>query len=253
MRRIAIGSVAVLFAALSVTLAASGGGETRDAAFDDALAHTAHQTSQRYKITVRMTHGDTPLSLHIRGQANRHTVSVKMRMGAVKLPDGTKVPGPNGAALLNGPFLYERAPSTIAVYGSVNWLRLRVHALAPSSDDVKAVRSMTPAPILDVLDAAAIAPAEPGARVFHGTIAYDDPSVRAGLARLTGGIEFRGLRVSAMVGRDGLVHRVVLTGRTPDGKTMLSLRAHLYAFGTAVHVTPPAPGTFMDDHKELPA
>ena len=43
----------------------------------------------------------------------------------------------------------------------------------------------------------------PGARLYRGTVAYDDPVVRSSLARLTGGMEYRGLRISAYVGRDG--------------------------------------------------
>jgi hypothetical protein len=107
--------------------------------------------------------------------------------------------------------------------------------------------------LLRALDAARIAPASQGTRSFHGTLAYDNPAVRAGLVHLTGGLEFRGLRISALVGNDGLVHRIVVTGRTADGRTTFSLRAHLFGLGKAVHVTPPAPGTFLDPHQDPPA
>jgi hypothetical protein len=82
--------------------------------------------------------------------------------------------------------------------------------------------------------------------VFAGTVAYDDPVVRTALRDLAAGFEFRGLRLRVVVGRDGLIHSLHLTGRTADGKTALSLRARLFGFDTPVHVKPPAPGTFMD-------
>jgi hypothetical protein len=169
-----------------------------------------------------------------------------MRVADVKLPDGTVVRGAAGAALLDGPFLYERAPVAIAQHGNLHWLRLPVASLSRSSDDLRAVHSMTPAPLLRLLRAARIAPAAEGARVYHGSVAYDDPAV-VRLAKLTGGIEFRRLRVSAVVGDDGLVHRIVVTGRTQDGEATFSLRARLFGFGRPVHVTPPAPGTFLDE------
>ena len=59
------------------------------------------------------------MALHIRGQARPHTVSVAMRMSDLTLDDGTVVPGPTGAALLDGPFLYEHAPSNLALVGPV--------------------------------------------------------------------------------------------------------------------------------------
>jgi len=252
-RGFAIAAAAALTAA-SVAFAATGGGEAaRTPGLSAAIARTQQASSERYKIHVRLERDGQPLSLHIRGQASPSTISLRMRMGDVRLPDGTRIPGPNGAALLDGPFLYERAPSALALYGGVHWLRLSVRNLAPSSQDMKAVNAMTPRPILLALAAARVAPAAADARVFHGTLPYDDPAVRVGLAKLTGSLEFRHLRISAFVGDDGLVHRVVLTGRTPDGRTTISLRARLYGFGAAVHVTPPKPGTFIDDRRQLRA
>jgi hypothetical protein len=49
------------------------------------------------------------------------------------------------------------------------------------------------------------------------------------------------------VGRDGLVHRLLITGHTADRASTLALSARLFAFGKPVHVKPPAPGTFVDD------
>jgi hypothetical protein len=82
--------------------------------------------------------------------------------------------------------------------------------------------------------------------VFAGPVAYDDPIVRVALGQLVGGFEFRNLRVRVVVGRDGLIHHFLLTGRTADGTTSLALRARLFDFGGPVRVHPPKPGTFMD-------
>jgi hypothetical protein len=86
--------------------------------------------------------------------------------------------------------------------------------------------------------------------VFRGTVAYDDRVVRRGLSSLTSDIEFRDLRITAWVGRDGLLHRIRLTGRTADRSTALHLDARLYAFGSRVRVQPPAADAFLDPKRE---
>jgi hypothetical protein len=249
---VAIGGVA-LAALLATAFAVAGGGHAAPApGLARAVDKTEAAPSERYTIHVRLTRQGVPMALHVRGQASAHTVSVAMRMSDLTLDDGTVVPGPSGAALLHGPFLYERAPSNIAVPGDVQWQRISVASLPRRSPDLAAVRSMSPRPLLRMLRAVHIVPGR-GARVFHGWIAYDDAAIRR-LSQLTGDLEFRHLRVSAFVGRDGRVHRVVLTGRTADGRTMLSLRARLFAFGKPVHVTPPKPGTLMDEQlAQIPA
>jgi hypothetical protein len=243
----------VVLAAGSVAFAANGDHSARYPSLRQAVADTASTKSERYAFHVRMTRGASTLTLHVRGQAATGTISVSLRMGDTTMPDGTKVPGPRSAALIDGPFLYERVPSSLGGVGKVLWLRVRLSELPKSSHDLSVVHALTPAPLLRVLDAARIAPASQGTRSFHGTLAYDNPSVRAGLVHLTGGLEFRGLRISALVGSDGLVHRIVVTGRTADGRTTFSSRAHLFGFGKAVHITLPAPGTFLDPHQDPPA
>jgi hypothetical protein len=251
---VALGGVA-LAAALSATFAVAGGGSATpksERSLSAAAAKTEAAASERYAIHVRLTRQGTPMALHIRGQASAHTVSVAMRMNDLTLDDGTVVPGPNGAALLHGPFLYERAPSNIAVNGDVQWLRLPVASLSPGSADLATVRSMSPAPLLRLLRAVHVVPGK-NELAFNGWIAYGDRAMRR-LSRLTGALEFRHLRVSAVAGHDGRVHRIVLTGRTADGKTTLSLRARLFAFGKPVHVTPPKPANFMDEQlAQMPA
>jgi hypothetical protein len=176
----------------------------------------------------------------------KQTISVRLKMADMKLPDGTVVPGLSGAALLDGPFLYERAPSNVAVFGTLRWLRVPLSSLGAASPALRSLHDMTPAPLLRVLNEShAIARTAP-AHVFSGPVAYDDPIVRDALTSLTGGLEFRHLRIAAWLGRDGLVHRVMLTGRTADGTRTLRLDARFFAFGRPVTVTPPALGTFVD-------
>ncbi len=70
--------------------------------------------------------------------------------------------------------------------------------------------------------------------------------MRTAITRLSGGVEFRDLRVTAQVGTDGLVDGIGVTGTTADRATTLDIEARLYAFGRPVHLTPPAEGTFVD-------
>jgi len=246
MRKAALLCSIAFVAGLSVALARSGDAAPKPG-LANALIRTGHADSTRYAVTVHITKDGQPLSLHIRGQINTKIISVRLRMGDVRMPDGTKVPGPNGAALLLGPFLYERAPNTLAVLGSVHWLRLRVAELPKSSAELKAIHAMTPSPLLRVLGEAHMKLVRQGGHLYRGDVAYDNPMVRGSLFHLTGGIEFRNMRMWAYVGRDGLVHRLLLTGETADGKSKLALSARLYAFDRPVHVAPPKPGTFMDD------
>jgi hypothetical protein len=233
-------------AAISVGFAAVAGGHAaRKPGLAAAIKRTQAARSERYVLRVSLARPPRRLTLQIHGQASEQTISVRMKMGDVKLADGSVVPGPDGAAVLDGAFLYERAPSGIAVNGKLHWLRMSRASGAATSADLAAVHTMTPEPLLAILRAAHIAPAAPDARVFHGSISYDAPVLRK-VSKFTGNVQYRRLRVSAFVGADGYVHRIVLTGRTPDGRATFSLRARLFAFGKPLHVTPPAPGTFMD-------
>src|SRR3954469_21341706 len=242
---VVLGGVAVA-ASVAATFAVAGGGHAvPKRGLTAAVSKTEAASSVRYTIHVRLTRQGKPMALRIRGKAAEQTLSVAMRMSDLTLDDGTVVPGPTGAALLDGPFLYERAPSNVSVDGPVKWQRLAVWTLRAGSPDLAAIRSMSPAPLLRVLRAAHTGQASRGGPVFRGSIDYDDRAVRR-LARLIGDLEFRHLRVAAVLGGDEGVHRLVLTRRTADGMTTLSLRARLFGFGKPVHVTPPKPGTFVD-------
>jgi hypothetical protein len=250
---VVLGGVAVA-ASVAATFAVAGGGHAvSKPGLTAAVSKTEAASSVRYTIHVRLTRRGVPMTLHIRGRAAADMVSIAMRMSDLTLDDGTVVPGPSGAALLDGPFLYERAPSNLPVDGPVQWQRLAVWTLPARSPDLAAIRSMSPSPLLRVLHTAHTGRARGSSRVFHGSIPYDERAVRR-LARLIGNLEFRHLRVSAILGRDERVHRIVLTGRTADGMTTLSLRARLFGFGKPVHVTPPKPGTFVDEQlAQIPA
>jgi hypothetical protein len=241
-----IGVVIALLGAASVALAASGGTRARVSSLSQAVARTTQASSLRYSFEVRIVRDGKPTVMHVRGAWAGSTISVRVRMGDQTMPDGTVVPGPDGAALLDGPFLYERAPSFIVVLGKVTWLRLPVASLSPRSGALQSVHELTPSPLLRVLDEAHAAPTTPAATLFRGPVAYDDPIVVAALAPLSGGLQFRNLHVSASIWTDGLVHGIVIAGRTADGKTTLRIGASLYAFGKPLQVTPPAEGTFLD-------
>jgi hypothetical protein len=239
-------SLAIVVAA-SVAFARSGDAAPKPG-LARALVRTAKVHTQRYVLRVRITKNELPMSLRVRGQASDRTISVRLTMGDVTLPDGTSVPGPTSAALLLGPFLYERPPSSLGLLGKKRWLRVRVEDLSEASPELKMVHALTPAPLLRVLGEARTTQARAGSGLYRGPVAYDNPAVRTGLARLTGGTEFRGLKVSAWVARDGLVHRLAVTGRTADGASTLEISARLFAFDRPLHVSPPKPGTFLDEH-----
>lgn len=246
-KRTPIGAfVLALVGAGAFSLAALGGGKTAGVDLRHAAAATARASSVHYTFVVRLQKKEQPLVLHISGGSSRTATAVRLRLADLTLSDGTTMPGATGAVMLSSPFLYERAPDGVAVYGNIRWLRLHVLGKSPHSQVMSTVRSMTPSPLLRIIGEARLHAVSTSGS-FAGTVAYDDPVVQTALHTLGGGIEFRNLRVFVKVGKqDGLIHRVQLTGRTADGKTKLALRARLYGFGAPVTVVPPKPGTFMD-------
>jgi hypothetical protein len=224
---------AALLAALSITFAASGGRAAEKPGVADALTRTSHLASLHYAVHVGIRENGMPLALHIRGQSDARTVSVHFR---------TK--GMSGGELVYGPFLYEQAPDGIAVYGKVRWLRTTLSRLPSNSRELETLRALKIGALLDVVGRGHLRANATG-RVFRGAVAYDDPVVREDLSHLTGGLEFRGLRLTVHL-RRGLIDRLQLTGKTADGSSRLSLAAHLFAFNRPLHVVPPKPGTFMD-------
>ena len=242
MRKTALSALtAALVGAGSFALVASGSGRGQTADVAAANARTARADSVHYSVVVRVLKEGQPMVLHIDGGSSPDAVAVHLRLDDLS----SNMPGTTGAILLSTPFLYERAPDGIAVFGNIRWLRLRVSRLSPRSETLSTVRSLTPSPLLRVVAEAKLHPGA-AAGSFAGTVAYDDPIVRTALTSLAGGIEFRNLHVSVSVGDDGLIHGVRITGRTADHATTFALAARLYAFGAPVKVIPPKPGTFMD-------
>jgi hypothetical protein len=234
----------VLLAAGAFAFAAAGGDRARDADAATANVRSAQAASVHYAVTVTLTKQKQPMTLHISGGSSRDALAVRLRLDEVKLKDGTTVPGTTGALRLRAPFLYERAPGGLAVLGK-RWLRLSTDGLSPRSPTMSALRALTPSPLFRVVAETKLRPSgAPGS--FAGRAAYDDPVVVTALNRLTGGLQFRALRVGVRIGADGLVHRIRIDGRTADGTTTLRLRAKLYGFGRPVEVVPPKPGTFVD-------
>jgi hypothetical protein len=226
-------ALAALVAALSIAFAAAGGTAAAPRpTLADALSRTAHVASLHYAFRVGIHRYGIPLALHIRGQSDGHTISVRLSTGGLSAQE-----------LLDGPFLYEQAPNGMVVNGKWRWLRMSVASLGPSSKALDVVHALTPEPLLRLIARGRLSG---NGRVYRGGVAYDDPIVRAALARLNGGLEFRQLRLTVDVGRDGLVHRVRLTGRTADGSSTFLLVARLFSFNRPVHVSPPKPGTFID-------
>ena len=240
--------IAMLVVGASVAIAATGHApKPRASSLAAAAARTAHVSTQRYAVDLRIVKDSVPRVLHARSAVAPGTVSVWLKLAPVKLPDGTLIPGSDTDGLIDGPFLYERMPDGLAGQGAIDWLRVSIASLSPSDPALSGMQGMTAMPLLHVLGEARAHSVTRNANLFRGTVAYDDPIVVAGLRMFTAGLQFRDLQVTAWIGPQGLVRRVRLTGHTADRKTTLLVNARLYAFGRPVHVTPPAEGTFMDE------
>src|SRR5690348_8278231 len=230
MRRLALILSAAIIAAASIALAARGGNAAPKPGLPDALAKTSQAPSLRYAFKVTISNEGMPLALHVQGQSDRKTISVHLATA-----------GLSGAEVVDGPYLYEEAPEGLVVGGKFRWLRTPIARLPANSQALVVLNALTPTPLLRVVGKARMHATPTGAD-YSGSVAYDDPVVRDGLTHLTGGMEFRGLRLRVHVARDGRIHRLQLTGKTADGSSTFRLTAHLFAFGQPVHVSPPKPG-----------
>jgi len=236
MRKTALISlVAAASFAGAFAFAAAGGSKDRVVAdVQTANAKTAKVASVHYHVAITLKKSSMPMTLHIRGASSPGRLLAKLALGAQ-----------TGTIMLDSNFLYETAPKGIVVLGNFSWLRMDVGRLSPQSEVMSTLRSLTPSPLLHIVAEAKLH-ALARRDVFAGSVAYDDPVVRTALKDLANGYEFRQLRLRVVVGRDGLIHRLLLEGRSADHKTTFVLRARLFGFGTPVKITPPAPGTFMD-------
>ena len=245
-RTVSIGLAATLGAA-SVALAAPATTTTpRTPSLARAAARTAHVRRQRYSLELTLVEGKTTHIVRASSAVAPGTISVALELDAVTLPTGDILPSSSTAGLIDGPFLYERAPDGLSI-GGANWVRISLARLGPSSLALRGMHGMTAMPLLHVLGEAHAYPITRNASIFRGTVAYDDPIVVTALRPLTVGLQFRDLRVAAWIGPGGLVRHIRLTGHTADRTTTLLIDAHLFGFGRPVHVTPPAEGAFMDE------
>ena len=179
------------------------------------------------------------MTLKIHGATSDDRMAVHLTLGSM-----------DGRIMISKPFIYEKAPSSMQIFGDIHWLRLQMSGLSERGQVLSTLRALTPTPLLHLIAEAKLRPT--GERgIWAGPVAYDDPIVRTSLRELGNGLEFRGLHLRVVVGKDGLVHRVGLTGHTADGATTMNLRARLFSFGKPVSVTPPTPGTFIDPQLEL--
>lgn len=244
-RTVSIGLVATLGAA-SVGLASSGNtAKPRAPSLAEAAARTAHVQRQRFSMELTIVQNKTTHIVRASSASAPGTISVQLELDAVTLPTGDIIPSSSTAGLIDGPFLYERARDGLTI-GGANWVRLSIARIGSSSLALRGMHGMTAMPLLHVLGEAHAYPITRSASIFRGTVAYDDPIVVTALAPLTGGLQFRDLRVAAWIGPGGLVRHVRLTGHTADRTTTLLADAHLFGFGRPVHVTPPAEGAFLD-------
>jgi len=236
MRKTALISlVAAASFAGAFAFAAAGGNNDRVVAdVQAANAQTAKARSVHYHVAITLKKARAPMTLHIRGASSQGRLLAKLALGSQ-----------TGTIMLDSNFLYESAPKGIVVLGNFSWLRMDVGRLSPRSQTMATLRSLTPSPLLHIVAEAKLH-ALARRDVFAGSVAYDDPVVRTALKDLANGYEFRELHLRVVVGRDGLIHRLLLLGRSADHKTTFVLRARLFGFGTPVKITPPAPGTFMD-------
>jgi hypothetical protein len=238
-----------LLAAGAFSFAALGGNGPHAADAASANARTARAESVHYNVAVTLTMKKQPMTLHIVGGASRQGLAVLLRLDDLQLSDGSSLPGATAAVRMSRPFVYERAPAVAGILGKVRWLRLSTLGLSPRSSVMSHIHALTPAPLLRVVAEAKLRPTGTTGS-FAGPVAYDDPIVSTALASLNGGLEFRNLRVHVVVGRDGLVHRVRIDGRTADGTSTLRVRARLYGFDRPVKIVLPKPGTFLDHQLE---
>ncbi|HSX21902.1 MAG TPA: hypothetical protein VLE97_03910 [Gaiellaceae bacterium] len=202
-------------------------------------------SAQRYTVELRIVQAGIPHLMTAQSAVAPETVSVHLQLGGFVLADGSVQLGSQTAGLIYGPFLYERVPDGLSL-GAIQWVRISIPSLSRSHPALRGMHGLTALPLLHVLGEARARAVTRDASIFRGTVAYDDPIVDNALQLFSAGMQFRGLQITAWIGKDGLVHRIRITGHTPDRTSTMRVDARLFAFGRPVRVTPPAEGTFVD-------
>jgi hypothetical protein len=242
-----IGAIAIVLVATGATVVPRVGHAAQSLSLEHAANRTLAVQAQRFATDVEVVRTRQRMILHVRGATAPGEAAVHVLVEA-RQGGGTAVPLTSGAALLDGPFLYVHAPSGITV-GTARWLRTRVADLPPTAPELRALHAMTSEPLLRLLTATHTTALAAASGVYRGTVAYDDPVVVAALDELTNRTQFRNLQVTAVVGADGLVHRLRLTGRTADGRSKLRVDTRLYSFGRPVRLPLPQQRAFLDQQE----
>jgi hypothetical protein len=243
-----IGSIAIALVAVAATVVPRVGHAAQPLSLAAAANRTLAVQTQRFATDVEVARSNQRLTLHVRGVTAPGTTAVHVLLEARDVGTAS-VPLASGAALLDGPFFYVHAPSGVVVNGTVRWLRTRIAALPPAAPAIRTLHAMTSEPLLNLLTVTHTTALAVASGVYRGTVQYDDPVVVAALDQLTNRTQFRDLQVTAVVGADGLVHRLRLTGRTADGRAKLRLDARLYSFGRPVQVAQPPQRAFLDQQE----
>lgn len=229
-------AVVSTFAVASVALAATGT-KSPKTTLVQAVNRTDRLASFKYAMDIAVKRRGLPAAhMRVHGIHSRGELFVHLQQVIAN------VKGPRQSALLDGAFLYEGSPNGVAIAGRIHWLRVPSSTHGP----VDAMHTFSPSPLLRVLDEYSHARMRAPRGVYRGVVAYDDPIVRTALSSLADGIEFRDVRFTSMIGNDGYVHTIRVTGRTADGSRTLDVSAHLYAFGHPFTLRPPGEGTFLD-------
>jgi hypothetical protein len=243
-----IGSIAIALVAVLATLVPRVGHAAQPLSLARAANRTLAVQTQRFATDVEVARSRQRVVLHVRGATAPGATGLHVTVEA-RRRGGAAVPLMSGAALLDGPFLYVHAPSGLVVNGTARWLRTRVAALPPTSPELRMLHAMSSEPLLRLLAVTHTTALAVASGVYRGTVQYDDPVVVAALDALTNRTQFRDLQVTAVVGADGLVHRLRLTGRTADGHAKLRVDARLYSFGRPVHLAQPRQQAFLDQQE----
>lgn len=230
-----------IFMVASVALAATGG-KAPTTTLVQSIKRTNHAPTFRYALDISVVRPGAPeLTLHVNGIRGRGSLFVHVRAMA------DAIVAQQQSALLDGPFLYEGAPNGVAIAGKVRWVRMPVARIGRDARPIQTMHTLSPAPLLRVLDEWSHGKTRSPNGAYHGVVAFDDPIVQTALAGMAGGTQFRDVHFFARVGIDGYVHAIRLTGHTADGTRRLSVNAQLYAFGRPVTPQIPREGTFMDE------
>jgi hypothetical protein len=245
--KVAHAVVAGAVLAVFLMAVASGSAATRrPLALSEAAKRTADQPSLAFDLTAHVeTLGAMPYDLHAHGALGPTASHVTLKVADVQTAAGQVLTGPSAVELTDGAFLYLRSTVTTPLVGGL-WVRERLSSLHKGSPELRLLRDISPRALLQVVTRAQHVTSTDSGRVYHGTLPYADALVARTLRGLEAGTQYRHLRLTAWVSRQGRVLMLVLRGRTADRSSTLLLALTLEGFGKPVSVRAPGPGSFVD-------